>query len=479
MSTIDASQCWRIMPFPRPEAKTEWWILGPDSQPVFTGIHTKERAFAMALEHNKAYGVNAVYVHGVNMKKGKWEQPPAETQITEESIREIGDKAMQDVLQQLKKEQNPNDDITEQMDKDFEDYKKLMAAGAYPEAEQVERSVREMKQRNPDMPEEFMWKLAVSAIAARKRLNKEFFPVDHNEDPPTPETVAILLKCWHIMPLVRDEDEGEKWWILGPNNKASQEASTAGPFKTRKEAFWIALEHNRTLGVNAVYVHGREKDGEIGDGDFEEPSEEDFDDDEPAEQPTLEQSIMEVGDQAMKTLLRELEEEQTAKRSRLSKLITIIKNGVVIVFTHIFSAVILLIVFGMPVIIPTIIRMVMHHSTASTETDEKNDCVIVATEAYQRLRAEGVWAEVIGLNLHTPKGETFGHAMCVYQPEKTGNLWVYDSNGSWQLAVRSADLRVVEWAFNQSLTHGYSATDFKVLVQEPAKAKPANQLTKR
>src|SRR4030095_9653385 len=177
------------------------------------------------------------------------------------------------------------------MYKIYEDYKKLMAAGVYPEAEQVERSVREMKQRNPNMPEEFMWKLAVSAIAARKRLNKVFFPVDHNEDPPTPETVAILLKCWHIMPLVRDEDEGEKWWVLGPNNKTSQEASTAGPFKTRKEAFWIALKHNRTLGVNAVYVHSRDENEEIGDGDFEEPSEEDFDDDELAEQPTLEQSI--------------------------------------------------------------------------------------------------------------------------------------------------------------------------------------------
>ena len=78
------------------------------------------------------------------------------------------------------------------------------------------------------------------------------------------------------MPLVRDEHEGEMWWILGPNNKTPQEASTAGPFKTKKEAFWTALEHNRTLGVNAVYVHGKNENGERSDGDFEEPSEEDF-----------------------------------------------------------------------------------------------------------------------------------------------------------------------------------------------------------
>jgi hypothetical protein len=69
--------------------------------------------------------------------------------------------------------------------------------------------------------------------------------------------------------------------------------------------------------------------------------------------------------------------------------------------------------------------------------------------------------------------------MCVYQPEKTGNLWVHDSSGSWQLDVRSADLRVIEWAFNQALKQGYKASEFKVLAQEPAKAKPVNQLTKR
>jgi hypothetical protein len=459
MSTIDASQCWRIMPFSMFDGEDdEWWVLGPDHQPVDGGIvPTKEQAFAMALEHNKAYGVDAVYVYTTSsMKKGNWEKQPEEAQP-----------------------QVTTDEIWEQMDKDFEDYKKLLAAGAYPEAEQVERSVREMKQRNPNMPEEFMWKLAVSAIAARKRLNKEFFPVDHNEDPPTPETVAILLKCWHIMPLVRDEDEGEKWWVLGPNNKTPREASTAGPFKTRKEAFWIALEHNRTLGVNAVYVHSRDENGEIGDGDFEEPSEEDFDDDEPAEQPTLEQSIMEVGDQAMKNVLRELEEEQTPKRSRLSKLITIIKNGVVIVFTPILSAVILLIVFGMPVIIPTIIRMVTHHSTASTETDEKNDCAIVATEAYNRLRAQGIWAEVVGMRLDCPDGRTFGHAVCFYQPSANANIWAYDAAGTTELEVRSADLRVLEWAFNQALKKGYKASEFKVLAQEPAKAKPARQLAKR
>jgi hypothetical protein len=214
MSTIDASHCWRIMPFSLFDGETEWWVLGPDHQPVDGGIvPTREQAFAMALEHNKAYGVNAVYVYTTSsMNKGNWQQPPP-TMVTPE--------------------------------------------------------------------------------------------------PP----VEILLQCWHILPVTPDEGGAETWWVLGPNNKTSQEASTAGPFKTRKEAFWIALEHNRTLGVNAVYVHSKDENGEIGDGDFEEPSEEDFDDDEPAEQPTLEQSIMEVGDQAMQAVLKDTMKD--VRRERL------------------------------------------------------------------------------------------------------------------------------------------------------------------
>ena len=67
---------------------------------------------------------------------------------------------------------NPNDDIKEQMDKDFEDYKKKMAEGAYPEAEDVEEDVRKMKEVNPDASEEGLRKLAVSSIAATKRLKQ-------------------------------------------------------------------------------------------------------------------------------------------------------------------------------------------------------------------------------------------------------------------------------------------------------------------
>jgi hypothetical protein len=47
------------------------------------------------------------------------------------------------------------------------------------------------------------------------------------------------------------------------------------------------------------------------------------------------------------------------------------------------------------------------------------------------------------------------------------------------LSVQSADLRVIEWAFNQSLKDGYSASEFNVLAQEPVKAKPARYQARR
>ena len=104
----------------------------------------------------------------------------------------------------------------------------------------------------------------------------------------------------------------------------------------------------------------------------------------------------------------------------------------------------------------------------------KNDCVIVATEAYKRLRAQGVWAEVVSFKLKCPGGKEYGHAVCIYQISKTDNLCVYDARGTLELNAKSADLREIERAFNRKITKGYTVSNFKVLAQEPVKAKPAN-----
>jgi hypothetical protein len=70
---------------------------------------------------------------------------------------------------------NPDDDIEEvaaQMEKDFEDYKKKTAVGAYPEAEDVDEDVRKMQEKKPDVPEEAHRRLAVAYIAAKKRIKQ-------------------------------------------------------------------------------------------------------------------------------------------------------------------------------------------------------------------------------------------------------------------------------------------------------------------
>ena len=135
---------------------------------------------------------------------------------------------------------------------------------------------------------------------------------ENNED----IEVAKLLQCWRIMPFL---DAGEtvdgetEWWILGPSNKVL-EPSISGPF-TREEAFATALEHNKAYSVNAVYVHGKDENGETV-GDFEEPSEGDFE--KPPRTP-FEQAAMEVGDYAVKKVLADLRNEAKPKRNRKPK----------------------------------------------------------------------------------------------------------------------------------------------------------------
>ena len=100
--------------------------------------------------------------------------------------------------------------------------------------------------------------------------------------------------------------------------------------------------------------------------------------------------------------------------------------------------------------------------------------MIVATEAYKRLRAQGVWSEVVSFKIKFPDGKEYGHAVCIYQISKTDNLCAYDARGTLELNAKSADLRKIERAFKQKMTKGYTVSNFKVLAQEPVKAKAAN-----
>jgi hypothetical protein len=110
---------------------------------------------------------------------------------------------------------NTDDDIKEQMNKDFEDYKKKMAEGTYPEAEFVEEDVRRLKEKHPDTPEEALRKLSVAAIASRKRL-KQWSRSCATEDMAEPMIKKLFsgdLECVDSLspiPTLDDDEEDEE-----------------------------------------------------------------------------------------------------------------------------------------------------------------------------------------------------------------------------------------------------------------------------
>lgn len=59
-----------------------------------------------------------------------------------------------------------------------------------------------------------------------------------------------------------------------------------------------------------------------------------------------------------------------------------------------------------------------------TATQEKNDCLIVATETYARLRKTACWARIAGFAYS--KGNP-GHAVVLFQPTKNSTVWLYDA----------------------------------------------------
>jgi hypothetical protein len=110
---------------------------------------------------------------------------------------------------------NPDDDIEEaaaQMDEDFEDYKKKMAVGAYPEAEDVEEDVRKMQEKNPDVPEEAHRRLAVAYIAAKKRIKQSFRDAVTQDlvEPMMPKLFSGDLECVDSLPPLPDINEDEQ-----------------------------------------------------------------------------------------------------------------------------------------------------------------------------------------------------------------------------------------------------------------------------
>jgi hypothetical protein len=85
----------------------------------------------------------------------------------------------------------------------------------------------------------------------------------------------------------------------------------------------------------------------------------------------------------------------------------------------------------------------------------RNGCAIIATEAFTRLRATGVWTRMLYLYYKDEKtGESQGHMVTVWQPTPSGPTLVYDQyfwNATQELPTDSRDLTAVTVAIGKTI----------------------------
>jgi len=98
---------------------------------------------------------------------------------------------------------------------------------------------------------------------------------------------------------------------------------------------------------------------------------------------------------------------------------------------------------------------------AQPSSSTPNDCLVVATEVYGRLRTSAHWARIIAFRLNDGK-ETVGHAVVLYQPTPTSNVWLYDKTigGSKDIGTQSHDLAEIVNSIE-------SLTNDGIIIEEP------------
>jgi hypothetical protein len=91
--------------------------------------------------------------------------------------------------------------------------------------------------------------------------------------------------------------------------------------------------------------------------------------------------------------------------------------------------------------------------TKEPPTGTFNDCLIVATEMYARLKTTAVWARVAQFKLYDTDGKPIrGHAAVFYQPTEGSTVFVYDKRmGSLDLHTTSHEIDEILIALNLAL----------------------------
>jgi hypothetical protein len=97
---------------------------------------------------------------------------------------------------------------------------------------------------------------------------------------------------------------------------------------------------------------------------------------------------------------------------------------------------------------------------------DKNDCLIVATETYARLKNTAYWARIAGFDYSANTRNTPGHAVVLYQPTQGSTVWLYDEVGSRDLATKSHDLNELKEAISLWLKGDARVVDIKWIGEE-------------
>jgi hypothetical protein len=72
--------------------------------------------------------------------------------------------------------------------------------------------------------------------------------------------------------------------------------------------------------------------------------------------------------------------------------------------------------------------------TVATPSPESNDCLIVATEAYARLKPNAYWAKICIFRIYKNSEYKYSHAIVLYQPTLTSNVFFATRN--WDQSIR-------------------------------------------
>jgi hypothetical protein len=89
---------------------------------------------------------------------------------------------------------------------------------------------------------------------------------------------------------------------------------------------------------------------------------------------------------------------------------------------------------------------------ASRDDPTPNDCLIVATEAFNRLQKTAHWVKIAGLRIIVA-GKIVRHAVVFFQPTPDSKIWMYDASGSIDLDTQSQDLEQITPALKSLVTN--------------------------